>query len=258
MGSLFVVFLEGFGHRLHFGNVAHALDEEDCGQEHSHFDGHRQIDNHREEERHQHHDHVALGGLEHLDKAPVAAHVESHLEKHGSKGRHGNHLGVLAKHQHNKQEHHRMHQARNRAYRTVTDVCSRTGNSARCRNTAKDGRQDVGDTLAEKFRVGAVLGRGHTVGHHGTEQGLDGAQHGDGQGRLEHLLHHLEANVGQMGHREPAGDMVFHADGHHAVTVHRVVPAQHLHKDRGHHDGHQGTRNLRRNFRPQDTYSQSN
>ena len=149
-----------------------------------------------------------------------------------------------------------MHQARNWAHRTVTDVGGRTGNGARSGNAAEYRGQNVGDSLAEKFRVGAVLGRGHTVSHHRRKQGLDGTQHGDGQGRLEHLLHHFETNIGKVGHRESAGNMVFHADGHHAMTVHWVVPAQHLNKDRGHHDGHQGARNLGGDFRPQDTYGQ--
>ena len=158
VGGFFVVFLEGFRHRFHFGNIAHALDEEHRGKENADFNSNSQVDNHREEEGHEHHDDVALRSLEHLDEAAVAAHIESHLEKHGGKGCHRDHFGILAEHQHNEEEHHRMHQARNRAHGTITDVGRRTGDGTRRRDTAKNRRKDIRDTLAKKFGIGTVLG----------------------------------------------------------------------------------------------------
>ena len=55
-----------------------------------------------------------------------------------------------------------------------------------------------------------------------------------------------------MRHRETARDVVLHADGHHAVAVDRVVPAEDLHHDRSDDNRDQGAGNLRGNFWPQD------
>ena len=257
MGSFFVVFFKGFSHRFHFGNITHALNEEHCGQKHAHFDCHRKVDNHGQEEGHEHHSNIALRGLEHLDKAAVAAHVECHLEKHGGKRCHRDHFGILTEHEHDEQEHNRMHEARNRAHGTVTDIGCRTGNRTRSRDTAKHRGKHVGNALTEKFGIGTVLGRGHTVGHHGRQKGFNGTENGNGQSRLEHLLHHFEANVWQVRYRETTRNVVFHANGHHAVACNRVVPAQDLHHNSRHDNGNQGTRNFRRNLRPQNANGQS-
>ena len=251
VGGFLVVFLEGFRHRFHLGNIAHALDEEHRGQQNAHFDSDREVDNHREEEGHEHHDHVALGGLEHLDKTAVAAHVERHLEKYCRKRRHRDHFGILAEHEHDKEKDNRMHQARNRAHRTVTDVGRRTGNRTRSRDTAKNRGKDVRHALAKKFGIGAVLGTGHTVGHNCRKQGFDGTENGNRECRLEHLLHHLEANVRQVRSRETGRNVGLHADGHHAVARNRVVPAEDLHHDRRDDNRNQGAGYLRGDFRPQ-------
>ena len=150
-----------------------------------------------------------------------------------------------------------MYQARNRAHGTVTDVRSRTGNSTRSRNTAKHRRKHVSHTLAKKFGIGAVLGRGHTVSHHSAQKGFDGTENGNGQSRLEHLLHHFETNVWQVRNWETARNVVFHANGHHAVARNRIIPTQDLHHNCRHDNGNQGARHLRGNFRPQNANGQS-
>ena len=150
-----------------------------------------------------------------------------------------------------------MNKARNRAHGTVTDVRCGTGDSTRSRDTAKNRAQDVSDTLTEKFRVGAVLGTRHTVSHHCRKERFNSAEHGNRKCRLEHLLHHFEADVREVRHRESARDVVLHTNRHYTVTVHRIIPAKDLHQDRRNDNRNEGTRNLRSNLRPQNADRES-
>ena len=61
-----------------------------------------------------------------------------------------------------------------------------------------------------------------------------------------------------MRHRESARNVVLHANRHHAVTVHRIIPAEDLYHHRRNDNRNEGTRNLRGNLRPQDANSESN
>ena len=102
-----------------------------------------------------------------------------------------------------------------------------------------------------------MLGRGHTVSHHSAQKGFDGTENGNGQSRLEHLLHHFETNVWQVRNRETARNVVFHTNGHHAVARNRIIPTEDLHHDGRHDNGNQGARHLRGNLRPKNANGQS-
>ena len=50
-----------------------------------------------------------------------------------------------------------MHDARHRRTSAVVDVRHRAGDGSRGRDTAEDGREQVGDTLTDQFLVGVML-----------------------------------------------------------------------------------------------------
>ncbi len=255
--GFFIVSLESSSNSFHFSHIRHTLDEQHCSQQDTHFDSNSQVDDHGQEESHQHDDHVALGKLEHLDHSAVAAHIESHLEEHSSKSCHRNHFGILAQHQHDEEQHNSVNKTGNRGNCTVTDIGSSTGNSASSRNTAKHGRKKVSHTLTEKFGIGAMLGRSHTVGNHCRKQGFNGTENSDSQSRLEHFTHHGQANVREVRSGETGRNVILHTDGHNAVTIHGIVPAKNLHDDGSNDNSNEGARNLSGNLGPQNADSQS-
>ena len=102
-----------------------------------------------------------------------------------------------------------------------------------------------------------MLGTRHTVSHHSRKERFNSAEHSNRKCRLEHLLHHFEADIREVRHRESARNVVFHANRHHAVTVHRIIPAKDLHHHRCNDNRNEGTRNLRSNLRPQNANRES-
>jgi hypothetical protein len=56
------------------------------------------------------------------------------------------------------------------------------GDGAGGGDTAEEGDDEVAQPLGDEFAVGIVFGAGHAIGDDGAEQGLDGAEDGDGEG----------------------------------------------------------------------------
>ncbi|MCY1377035.1 hypothetical protein D9M69_645770 [compost metagenome] len=69
----------------------------------------------------------------------------------------------------------------------IADIGGGTGDGACGGEAAEQGCRQIGDTLADQFLIGVVLGPGHTIRHHRGEQRFDGAQHGNGEGRADQL-----------------------------------------------------------------------
>ena len=66
-------------------------------------------------------------------------------------------------------------------------IGGRPGNSGGGRDTAKERYHHITNALPHQLTVGTVAFTGHAIQHHGTEQGFDGPQHGDGEGGRNQL-----------------------------------------------------------------------
>jgi len=60
-----------------------------------------------------------------------------------------------------------MHDTCKRTRRPVTDIRCRARDRAGGRETAEQGRDDIGDTLPYQFLIRIVLGSRHAIGNHG-------------------------------------------------------------------------------------------
>ena len=82
------------------------------------------------------------------------------------------------------------------------DVGGGAGDGPGGGESAKERREDIGDTLRDQFHSGIVAVAAHAVGDDGAHQGLDGSEHGDGDGGREQGVHqgiteHRHAEAGK-------------------------------------------------------------
>ncbi len=124
-----------------------------------------------------------------------------------------------------------MNYSRHRRPPSAADVGGGAGNRPGGGQTGKQGRSNVGHPLGHQLGVRVVLIFNHAVGHHGTEQRLDGGQQRDGKGGLNQKTQRIEVHFRPVRHRqfarngvrtEPAAEG-FDADGrrqqqHHGRT----------------------------------------
>jgi hypothetical protein len=101
-------------------------------------------------------------------------------------------------HEEQKQEQSRMHEAGHRGACAGADVHDGTRHRAGCRNTAQQGADEIREALADQFLIGIVPLVHHAIGDDGAQEGLHGDEHGDGEGGLDQLREHFEANVWEV------------------------------------------------------------
>ena len=80
-----------------------------------------------------------------------------------------------------------MHHAGDWAVRTVANVRSRACDCAGGRESPKQGRENIGDTLSDEFLIRIVLRIGHAVGYRRRQQRFNCAQQRDRKGRPNQL-----------------------------------------------------------------------
>jgi hypothetical protein len=125
-------------------------------------------------------------------------------------------LAKGGKDQHHGQQDHRVHDAGHRAATAGAHVGGGAGDGAGGRKAAKQGRGQVGQALGDEFLVGIVAVLDGGVGDPCRQQGLDGAEEGDGEGWRDQLAEGLQGQLGQRKGRQILGDAVeARADGLH-------------------------------------------
>ncbi len=95
----------------------------------------------------------------------------------------------------------------------VLDAGGRARDCPGGRDAAEQRACHVGHALPDEFLVGVVALARHAVRDDGGEEGLDGAEHGDGDGAGEHFADDVKRHRGKVGRREPRGNRELRADG---------------------------------------------
>jgi hypothetical protein len=178
------------------GHLRHLPHEQHRGEEYAGGDGDHHIQQHGEGKTGGKHPQIPPGGgPEQMQGLRRLAHVPGH---HQQQRRHGRHwqVGQQRRQGHQPQQHHQgVDHGRHRRLGAGLEVRGGTGDGGGGGDTAKKGRDDVADALPQQLTVGAVALAGHAVEHHGAEQRLDGAEHGDGEGRRQQIPEQLPAET---------------------------------------------------------------
>ena len=74
-----------------------------------------------------------------------------------------------------------MNDAGKRGSRPGANIGRRSGNCTCRRYPAHDGRRDVGQTLRDKFAIGAMAVSGHSVRDHGRQKRFNSTEREDGE-----------------------------------------------------------------------------
>ncbi|MCY1511240.1 hypothetical protein D9M68_456480 [compost metagenome] len=185
--------MEVLGQRRHVGEVAHALDEQAGGQQQA--DPHRQ---HHVEQHCQHqageqdHHIVARCDAQGVRHMPGLAHVPGHHQQQCRQGRHRQVAEQRGEQQHGQQHHAGVNDGGDGRTGAGAYVGGTAGNGCGGGDAAEQRSDQVAQALPEQFGIGIVPGASHAVGHYSAEQRLDGAEHGDGEGRCQQLAEQLE------------------------------------------------------------------
>ena len=231
--------------------VAHALHEQQGGQQHAHLDGHHQIEDHRQQEGQHQHQQVAAGRAPaEPDEGAPLAHVVGDAEQDGGNAGHGNQRGVGHQHHQHQHKHQRVYHAGHRRAAAGLDVGGGAGDGAGGGDAAEQGGADVADALCDQLRVGVVVGGHHAVRHHAGQQALDSRQDRNGERAGDHALHGGKRKVRQREAGQPVGDGIEIADG-----VHRQL--QKLHHGDAHQHGDKAAGNQAVDLRPEDQNGQT-
>ncbi|CPQ89308.1 Uncharacterised protein [Bordetella pertussis] len=223
--------------RLHLHAGRHAPQEVQDGDHHADVDRHHQVGEHGQHEGDQQDGDVgARRALDHPDEVRRVAHVPGHHEQDGGQRGQRHVFGQRRQQQHHQQQGDAMHDPGQRAGAAVADVGGRARDGAGGGKAAEQRRDDIGQALADQFLVGIVAGAGHAVGHHGRQQGFDGAQHGDGESRADQFDDARHGDLGPL----PAGQALRNAAESAAYGGYAVQAQRGLQRG-GHHERHQRT-----------------
>ena len=184
-----VRWVEFVGEGLHRGGLVGTLDEKDDRQQQSHLDSDREVEEHGQNERHNHHQEIRLRVLgKPYDGAPLR-HIITHHDQYTRQTRHRYQSDQRTKEQQYRHEHNSVHDTCHRGLATVVDIGHGTRDSTRSWDTAKEWHHHVRHTLSYQLGVGVVSIAYHTICHHSRQEGLNSAQHRDGESRREKTLH---------------------------------------------------------------------
>ncbi|MCY1413089.1 hypothetical protein D9M71_285140 [compost metagenome] len=228
-----------FGDCMHAHRRSHAPHEVQHRQDHADVHRDHQVAEHGEQEGDQQDRHVRpRGAAEHAGEVLHLAHVVGDHEEDRRQRAERDVRGQRGEHQHDQGQGRRMDDPRQRAVAAVADVGRGAGDGAGGGEAAEQRRGDVGDALADQFLVGVVAGAGHAVGDHRREQRLDGAEHGDGEGRADQFQHARQGHLRQAQARQSEWNSAEGAaDGGHAVEVEQRLDdghRDHRHQRPGH------------------------
>jgi hypothetical protein len=192
---------------LHLDALRHAPHEVQGGQDHADVDRHHEVGEHREGEGGEQDRHVRpRRAAQHVDEVLGLAHVPGHQEEDRREGGDRHVHEQRRRGEQDQEQREAVHQARQGARAAGPYIGGGAGDGAGGGDAAEQRREQVGEALADQLLVGVVLGAGHAVCHHRREQGLDGAEHGDGEGRADELEDARQSEGRELEGREPPGD----------------------------------------------------
>ena len=153
------------GNSCHVGGFAHSLHEEQTGDNQTHFNGYCQIEDDGEEEGNQKYGYIALRILHQCQETSPSAHSVRYNYQYTGKTSHRNVLGKRHQEEEDEQQNYGVDDACNRSLTAIIDIGHCAGNGTCCRNTAKEGRGDIGQTLSYQLGVTVVMIADYTIGN---------------------------------------------------------------------------------------------
>src|SRR5271157_5503441 len=175
-----------------------AADEEQSGQDHSSLNRYRKVGENGQRKGDQPDADVGLGELEQLRNLAPLTHVVGHDHQNAGQRTHGDVADQRRGEQKNTQQGKRVNHSRNRGLRPGADVRGGASDSAGGGEASEHWGKDIGDALADEFNVGIVAVVAHAVGDHRRHEGLDRAQHGNGEGGTEQSVNQVGAKAGNL------------------------------------------------------------
>ncbi len=193
--------------------LGHTAHEEEHGDQESDLDGDRQVEDDRQQEGDEQDGDVALRVLHQRPEGTPLAHVVGDDDQHAGQAGHRDVLRQRSEEEQDEQQHDGVDDAGDRAAAAVVDVGHRAGDGAGDGDAAEDRDDDVGRALGDQLGVRVVAITNDTVGHGGREQRLDGAQHGDREGRGDKQVDRLHIKDQPLGFRQRGVDREAVANG---------------------------------------------
>ena len=193
--------------------LGHAAHEEEHGDQEADLDGDRQVEDDRQQEGDEQDGDVALRVLHQRPEGAPLAHVVRDDDEHAGQAGHRDVSRQRPEEEEDEQQHAGVHDAGDRAAATVVDVGHRAGDGAGDGDAAEDRDDDVGRALGDQLGVRVVAVADDAVGHGGREQRLDGAQHGDREGRRDEQVDRLHVEGQPLGPRQRGVDREAVANG---------------------------------------------
>ncbi len=222
--------VHGF-HVAHLRRVAHSFHENKTGEDHADLDGNDQVEGHRQDESGQQHQDVHAVAFEDTAKLLPFGHVPGHDDEDAGECGHRDQLGVRREDQHDEEQDQGVYHAGDGCPPARLDVGRRARNGPCRGDAAKEPRENVGRALCDEFGVGAVPPADHPVGDNGGEQRFDGAEQGNGNGRLDKRFEFRERHHWDGRGTDSRGNLAKTAlDGLHGQP-------QELHNQRRQKDG---------------------
>src|SRR5690606_26251806 len=214
------------------------LHKDKARQDHADLYGQDQIEEHGQKEGGQKYDDVHSVALEQGPEIPPFAHMIGDNHQDPRQTGHGNQLGHGGKEQHDQQEEQGVHHPGNGGPAPILHIGRGPGYRPGGGHATKKGRKHIPCALGHQFHNGTVPASDHPIGDHGGQEGLDGAQEGNGDGRFNEFLDHGEVNMGYLGHGQGIGNIPeLGFNGLHGQI-------KELHSKGGQNNGQKRSRNL--------------
>ena len=152
------------------GDFSHPTHKKESSEDHPDLDCNRQVDDDRERERRQQHDHIALRSSKLTAEGPPLAHVISHYNQNRGESRKRNEGSPSAKGKCYQQKRERVNHTRYRSAATILDVRCCTRDCSCSRNSAKERRGDIGNSLCHQLHVGPMPATDHSISYYCRQQ----------------------------------------------------------------------------------------
>ena len=175
-----------FAAATHLDAGSHASQEVQDGEDNADIHCNNEVGEERQDESHEQDDDIRRRRTPyHLADVTRAAHVPCDHEQDRREHckRHMN--GQRRAQKDDQHEHEGMHDSGHRACRAVAHVRRGAGECPGDRETAEQGRDHVGNALADQFLVGVMARARRAVDDDSREQRFDGPEHGDRKGRAD-------------------------------------------------------------------------
>ena len=189
--------------------LAHPLDEKQAGQNHADLDCDNEVKHNGQHKRSKKNDNITLRSRAYkMYEGSPLAHIVGNKEQNRGNRRHRNH--ARKRHQHNKNDDERngMHHTRNRRASAVFDICRRSGNRSRSRNTAEKRRSNISGTLCNQLCIRTMLAVDHAVRNNTGEKRLNRRKHRDRKRIWNRRLNQFHVKNRQMKRRKRIADCV--------------------------------------------------